>query len=272
VGRVARDPENWGFVPALFEAVLARLSTRRRVLFLSGDVHYAFTLGMGYWKLGPKWQPTSATRVVQLTASSFRAQRDDLAPLVAIDLAQQLGGLSSTQSRLGWHRGNVGTPQHDPPLLAVKNAFSPHLQLLLGEDPVVVSLDGVPTTTKFLRDPEWAWTTTLFPDTRPDTERLGDLHPPPFSKQSQIETARSVAERHLWQAQNAMPRSWQWWTNFTTIEFTAKPDGSLDLVRHRIYGADPQSAGPLMHNFIKAEIPLDVVEPPPKEPPQDTMP
>ncbi len=27
VGRVARDPENWGFVPALFEAVLARLST-----------------------------------------------------------------------------------------------------------------------------------------------------------------------------------------------------------------------------------------------------
>src|SRR5262249_15257737 len=116
VGRIALEPENWGFTRSLFEALLARLSTRRRVVFLSGDVHYAFTFQMAYWRLGPNWTPTSATRVVQLTASSFRAQRNDLSPIVAIDLAQQIGVLSSSQQRLGWSRGTVGTPQARPPL------------------------------------------------------------------------------------------------------------------------------------------------------------
>ena len=266
VGRVARDPENWGFVPSLFEAVLARLSTRRTVVFLSGDVHYAFTIKMAYWQLGPDWVPRKFTRVIQATASSFREQRDDLAPLVAMDLAQQLGGLSTSQQRLGWHRGPIGSPTGGPPLVPGENAFSPHLQLLLGEDPIVVSPAGVPETTKYLRDPEWAWQTELAADTRPDEERLGDLHPPPFSKASQLDMVRSVADRHLWQAQNAMPRGWQWWTNFTTIEFTADDEGRLDLLQHRIYGYDPQSDGPDMKAFIIAEIPIAVTETPPLKP------
>lgn len=268
VGRVARDPENWGFVPSIFEAVLARLSTRRRVVFFSGDVHYGFTLQMAYWRMGPNWTVTSATRVAQLTASSFRAQRDDLSPIVAMDLMQQLGALSSSQKRLGWNRGSVGSPQSKPPLLPGKNAFSPHLQLVLGEDPIVVSPDGIPATTVYQRDPDWAWQTALAPDQRPDTVRLGDQHPPPFSKTNQLEMVRSVGARHFWQSQNAMPRGWQWWTNFTTVEFIAKPDGKPGTLRHRIFGYDPQGTGPEMHAFVVAEIPLDVTEKPPEKPKQ----
>lgn len=265
VGRVARDPENWGFTPSLFEAVLARLSTRRRVLILSGDVHYGFTLCMAYWRLGPNWTPSSSTRIVQVTASSFRAQRDDLSPLVSIDLAQQLGALSSAQKRLGWTRGLSGTPQ-DRPLVAGQKPFSPHLNLLLGEDPIVVPPPAIPATTVYQRDPEWAWETSIAADERPDEERLTVLHPPPFTKTNQLEMVRSVGERHYWQSQNAMPRSWQWWTNFTTIEFVPKSDGKPDKVRHRIFGYDPQSTGPGMTNFIAAEIPLDVTEKPPEKP------
>ena len=178
VGRVARDPENWGFVPSLFEAVLARLSTRRRVVFLSGDVHYGFTMQMGYWVFDPAehdaWVPKSATRVVQLTASSFRAQRNDLAPLVAIDLAQQIGVTTSAQSRLGWHRGTIGSPTFGPPLLAVDDAFTPHLSSLLAEDPVVVPYEGIPASARFVRDPEWAWSTAAVSDQRC---RRGPLQP-----------------------------------------------------------------------------------------------
>ncbi|MBC7924821.1 MAG: hypothetical protein H7039_04120 [Bryobacteraceae bacterium] len=266
VGRVAHDPENWGFVPSLFEAVLARLSTRRRVVFLSGDVHYGFTLKMTYWRLGPNWQPTSATRVAQLTASSFRAQRDDLSPIVAIDLAQQLGALSSTQKRLGWNRGRVGTPEARTPLVPGQKPFGPHLQLLLEEDPIVVSPTGIPATTSYQRDPQWAWETALVVDQRPDTQRLSNLNPPPFSKTNQLEMVRSVGERHFWQAQNGMPRSWQWWTNFSTVEFAAGPDGKPEALRHRIFAFDPRTLTQDMYAFTVAEIPLKVSEKPPEKP------
>ena len=267
VGRVAKDPENWGFTPSLFEAVLARLSTRRRVVFFSGDVHYAFALQMAYWRLnGPEWTPRSTTRVVQLTSSSFRAQRDDLSPIVAIDLAQQLGELSSAQTRLGWTRGAVGTPQAKPPLTPGQNAFSPHLQLLLGEDPIVVPPQGIPATTTYQRDPEWAWQTTLAPDRRPEEERLAELHPPPFTKGLISVVARSVGDRHYWQSQNAMPRSWQWWRNFSAVEFIPKADGKPGSIRHRVFGHNPQSTGPLMTAFLVADIPLDVTELPPRKP------
>ncbi|MFZ4576513.1 MAG: hypothetical protein ACOYN0_19175, partial [Phycisphaerales bacterium] len=266
VGRVKRDPENWGFTPSLFEAMLARLSSRRRVLFLSGDVHYAFTLAMAYWKMGPNWAPGEATRFVQLTASSFRAQRDDLAPLVAIDLAQQLGELTSNIQRYGWKRGPVGSPTFDAPLVQGEQFFNSHLQLLLQEDPIVISPPAVPSDATYVRGPEWAYRTALVPDQRRDEQRLAVLHPPPFNGASEIDLVRSVAERHVWQSQNAMPRGWQWWTNFSVVEFTADADGRLATVRHRIFGYDPQGLEPVMTPFIEAEAPLDVTEPPPLPP------
>jgi hypothetical protein len=271
VGRVARDPENWGFVPSLFEAVLARLSTRRRVVFLSGDVHYGFTMQMGYWVLDPGWVPRTATRVVQLTASSFRAQRDDLAPLVAIDLAQQIGVATSAQTRLGWHRGVTGSTTAPPPLVAGADSFTPHLQSLLTEDPIVVSYEGIPATARFVREPEWAWSTAAVADQRSDEDRFSQVDPPPpFSPGTEADLVRSVGERHFWASQLAMPRNWQWWTNFTTIGFTRRAtDGKLDTLQHRIYGFDPQDTNPLMHAYIVADVPLDVVEAPPAPPTPD---
>ncbi len=267
VGRVARDPENWGFVPALFEAVLARLSTRRRVAFLSGDVHYGFTMQMGYWVLDPDWVPRSTTRLIQLTASSFRAQRDDLSPLVAIDLAQQIGVATSAQTRLGWHRGIAGSPTATPPLSAGADPFTPHLQLLLGEDPVVVPYEGIPATATFHRDPEWAWSTAAVPDQRPDDERFTSVPPPPpFAESSELDLLRSVGERHFWASQVGMPRNWQWWTNFTTVSFLRGPDGTATTLQHRIYGFDQQDTNPLMHVYIVADVPLDVTEAPPAKP------
>jgi hypothetical protein len=237
------------------------------VLFLSGDVHYAFTLSMAYWKMGPNWAPGEATRFVQLTASSFRAQREDLTPLVAIDLAQQLGELSSELHRYGWKRGPVGSPTFDPPVVQGEEFFNSHLQLLLLEDPIVISPQAVPRDATYVRGPEWAYETALVKDGRRDEDRLAVLHPPPFNGASEIDLVRSVAERHVWQSQNAMPRGWQWWTNFSVVEFTATPDGKLATVRHRIFGYDPQGLEPVMTAFIEAEVPLDVTEPPPLPPP-----
>ena len=127
------------------------------VVFLSGDVHYGFTIKMGYWLLGKDWVPRTATRVIQPTASSFREQRDDLAPLIAIDLAQQLGGLATSQPRLGWHRG-LPAPRRRAAAPGGLQVLQPAPPAAPGtEDPIVVSSAGIPATDEFLRDPEWAW-------------------------------------------------------------------------------------------------------------------
>ena len=49
----------------------------------------------------------------------------------------------------------------------------------------------------------------------------------------------------------------QWWTNFTTIEFTAGARETRHIAA-RIYGFDPQGDGPDMKPYIIAEIPIAV--------------
>ncbi|MEZ4400723.1 MAG: hypothetical protein R3B06_11930 [Kofleriaceae bacterium] len=71
-GRVTEDPEHWGMVPRTFERLLARLSARRRVVFLSGDVHYGCSHAMTYWRRDGASYAT--TRFVQFTSSGFRTR------------------------------------------------------------------------------------------------------------------------------------------------------------------------------------------------------
>jgi hypothetical protein len=266
VGRVKHDPEPWGFEPSLFEAVLARLASRRRVVFLSGDVHYSFTLKMSYYRnLDSSWNEGEKTRFIQLTSSSFR-QLEAPAPIAVVDLIQQFGGAAAKQQRWGWHRGAVGTSAHDPPLVAGPNPFGTHLDLLLAEDPIVVSPGAVPDQTKIIRIADWAWVTEAVGDVRPDEDRLATLHPPRFSNQSQIDTLRTVGERHFWQAQNAMPRNWHWWTNFTTVEF-GRDTHNQDVLRHKVWAYDPLGTEPTVQPFLLAEVALAVADHPPRPPP-----
>src|SRR5262249_2968869 len=73
LGRATKDPEPWAFVPRTFEALLAHLRNRKRVVFLSGDVHYSCTLKMAYWT--GTGDATQRTRFVQLTSSAFLNQQ-----------------------------------------------------------------------------------------------------------------------------------------------------------------------------------------------------
>ena len=53
----------------------------------------------------------------------------------------------------------------------------------------------------------------------------------------------------------------------TTVGFTKRVDnGKLDTLRHSIYGFDPDDDEPLMHEYIVADVPMDVTESPPPKP------
>jgi hypothetical protein len=72
-----RDAEAWGLQPRTFHRLLGRLARRPRVLVLSGDVHYGFTITAGLWASQPYGEPTPLATpargaLAQLNSSSLR--------------------------------------------------------------------------------------------------------------------------------------------------------------------------------------------------------
>lgn len=82
------DNEPWAGNHAAHQDLLRRLSKFERVIVLSGDVHYAFTRHMAYFR-DDDASPRRA-RVVQLTASAFKNQTEGTK---AISLAAKGGDL-----------------------------------------------------------------------------------------------------------------------------------------------------------------------------------
>lgn len=262
-GRVEHDPEPWGFRPTLFEAVLARLNSRNRVIFYSGDVHYSFASHMNYWTLDSSTGAVkSATRFVQLTASSFRAQQPKVASVFALDLLQQLGAVASKTSRQGWHRGTAGSASFQPPIQPGATPFNQHVTQSLLDDPIVVSPDGLPADTKYIRKPEWVWEMALEGDERSDSERFPTNPPPDFTNAEHGAMVQSVARRHAWEARYAMARKWFWWTNFTFVAFQPDENGDAGTLQYQVYSFDPEGREPAAQPFLTALIDLKVKQMP----------
>jgi hypothetical protein len=235
VGRLNKDPEPFGFSPRLFELVLARLANRRRVVIVSGDVHYSTTLAMSYWRLAgtPSGAP-EATRFVQLISSSFRNPRNQgNMEIFTMDLVQVLGGLSSNQARFGWKQPDAGTEI----IPGGADALNFRVRRQLKEDPVLIAPESIPDGTA-IRPPEWAWRMEMPADLRPDATRLDGLTPPnaPAPGAAPVATLIDLARRHRWMSQNVPPRRWMWWTNVGVVEFDGADDARL--VRHRLYAWD----------------------------------
>ena len=275
IGREAKDPEPWGFVPRAFEALLGRLSNRRRVIFLSGDVHYSCTLGMSYWS-GPPPMP-ARTRFVQLTSSAFFNQEPITeVEYFSMDLSQQIGGaLSDKVERMGWVKGATGSPtaanpvEPPPPDESGHSVdFSARVKHLLTIDPILLPPQALPPDTTQVRDPDWSWRFGLVHDDRPDDQRLAALLPPPLRPPSDGISlmVQSASDRHRWQAENAPTRSWLWFANFCVVDFVE--NGGTPSVRHSLYCYDLGGALDTARPYTVMQVPLDVPadEDPPKVP------
>ena len=75
IGMFEKDQEAWSFSGRGFGKLLSFLSAFKRVLILSGDVHYAFTADVKLWrKTGP--DQYHLTRIVQSTSSALKHSTD----------------------------------------------------------------------------------------------------------------------------------------------------------------------------------------------------
>jgi hypothetical protein len=274
IGREGKDPEPWGYVPRAFEALLARLRNRRRVIFLSGDVHYSCTLSMSYWA-GPPPMP-QRTRFVQLTSSAFLNQQPiTRVEYFSMELAQQVGGaLSDDIERMAWVKGMTGSstaadPVEPPPPDESGQSvdFNARVKHLLTVDPILLPPRALPPHTRQVRDPDWSWRFGLQHDERPDDERLAGLPLPPLLPATAgiPAMAQSASDRHRWQPEHAPARSWVWFANFGVVDFL---DGATPSVRHSLYCYDLGGLVETARPYTVVEVPLDVPadEQPPRAP------
>jgi hypothetical protein len=170
------DIEAWPFNPPAFEALLARLESYRRVVILSGDVHFGYSASISYWK--KEDQEDHPARIVQFTSSGLKnAWDDDMRGLIrSFSLFQRLIKARARIELLGWHQAPddvskiLKLPADDIPV--------PTLLARTRLSPVLIPTTGWPEgTSSFDEDednnhkrPDWSWRCVLLSDTRTDDE------------------------------------------------------------------------------------------------------
>jgi hypothetical protein len=167
-GLESLDYEGWGARPANTARVLDRLATYKRVMILSGDVHFAVTLGLQFWRRGQGL----VSVIGQFTSSALQyiTFPEVVVPLVGQGWANALIGRGYPFDVFVW-----SDPAHDPvsfptlPSRGVRRRMLQRPVLLAGSYLPVDALEAIP--------PDFVWSVQLLSDTRPDGERPEPVRP-----------------------------------------------------------------------------------------------
>ena len=253
--------EAWAFDAFTFEHLLERLEPYRRVVILSGDVHYSSGTVMSYWK-GNATQPA---RFAQFTSSGFKNVMPPMITFVdpALGLAQQLIRLKLGIERIAWKE--VADDLVLFPTGKSIEDLKPVMKSRLRTVPVMVPPWGWPDdndpahpfdvakTTRLnpARPPDWRWRVAALlddreehddqrpDDTRPASVSLLDLEPEVETKLADPSTVfegyQSVAARHQ-HALNRLRNARQilFRANVGRVRFERPADGALNAIHEVI--------------------------------------
>lgn len=151
------DAEAWALNFAAFESFLSRIEKYKRVVLLSGDVHFGLTTVMDYFKGANK------TRIIQLVSSAIKNETNTLGNhhILASGRLQQLqSNAYFPAEKLGWLNKTV----------TVTGTISPRNEMRLHKNPVVLSPQGWFPGATAQPAPDWSWRLNILSDTRPDTD------------------------------------------------------------------------------------------------------
>jgi hypothetical protein len=158
--------EAWAFDAKTLEALLERLEPYRRVVLLSGDVHYSASDAMNYFKKGV----AEPARFVQFTSSGLKNVMPSYITTVDRSLApaQRLVRAGIGAERLGWKSKPV-QPVLLPPGKAERD-IPRALRARLRREPVMVPTSGWPAGSGVnpAEPPDWSWHVSPLFDLRPD--------------------------------------------------------------------------------------------------------
>lgn len=154
------EGESWGLEEKNLEKLLKNLATYKKVIILSGDVHFSYTMTLDYWKD----DDPEPSRIVQLTISPSRHQWAKMvhALMRTSALTNQVAEAAMPAERLAWYDGD------DAPNPA---GLHPGMKAKRERSPALFPAYGWPPNTQMPTTPDWRWRMNLVVDQRAETER-----------------------------------------------------------------------------------------------------
>ena len=194
VGVEKYDAEGWSSNDLAREDLLKRLATYPRVVILSGDVHFACSVTLDYYKKGV----TAPSRIVQLTSSPARNQFKAVVKLLLRQSAMlQRVETEFSTSRLAWTGPST--------LVVPPGQFvSPGRRSRMKRSPALLPAEGWPAATAFPSDqpPDWRWRLTVQRDPRSESALPTALRQQLFpaadelSEPNALPAYRNIVTRH----------------------------------------------------------------------------
>ena len=266
--------EAWAFDAQTFEHLMKRLEPYRRVVILSGDVHYSSGTQMSYWR-GNQTEPA---RFAQFTSSGFKNVMPAFITFVdrSVGFAQQLVRANLGTERFGWDRPEDGLVIFPPG--RTERDLLPVMRSRLSASPVMLPSWGWPDdnegdgndpalTTRLnpAKPPDWRWRVKPLIDQtrnlrRPAGIQILDLDEADVDAKlnnpaTLIEGYHMIAARHqhaLGRLRNA--RQILFCGNVGRVRFEQHVDGRLDVI-HEVFTAfndpdRPATADPKPEPFL----------------------
>ena len=224
--------ESWAYAPESFEALLAFLEPYKRVAILSGDLHYASTQGMTYWKKQavPPAQPEPPARYAQLISSAIKTefQPGVVAASRVLGFAQKV-----YRDRIGIERLIYTEPDPSPVRLPGGATIPRVLRRRLKGRPALLPVEGWPAGTVETRPFDAAWRVEIIFDDRKNADRPEPARAVPFDPAAPtadvpttIDGYRKVAARQMRQLDQAnFRRQIVYAGNIAQIRFTRDEQG-----------------------------------------------
>jgi hypothetical protein len=225
--------EAWTFDPVSQEELLKRLAPFKKIIFLSGDVHYASSQRLAYWTKG---NAKATACFAQLTSSGFRNIMPSYIRNASQHFlnAQKLIRQNLRAERLGWfnHKINPG-----PLKLPVKSKSS-FLFDKLKKSPVIIPVNGWPEGTGIGREPDWSWRIENIVDSRKESERPSATRVDTSEETDDVmKNLQKIAVRHIAQAKKVnYTRQILFKSNLGLVSFEKPQDGALHVL-HALYAA-----------------------------------
>jgi hypothetical protein len=162
-GFMEYDMESWSLSPVHFEALLKKLQPMKKVVILSGDVHYAYSSEMDYWKKGV----SEPSRIIELCSSAIKNQWPAVMKRVLSTGTGQklLHDVLYPLERVAWEDDLTITGEINPP---AGEAIPGTYRSLMKVSPVLLPTTGWPSGTTVGVPPDWSWRMNLVKDVRPD--------------------------------------------------------------------------------------------------------
>jgi hypothetical protein len=245
-GALDHDPEPWSYHEDIFEELLARLASYERVIFLSGDVHYACSVKLDYWRYPASQDGNGSanpngnavapkhTRFIQLTSSAFKNFIGETANILSHSgsLSRITQTLALPQERMVWDKAGRDVPIIPP----AGKEFNLLVKKRLQQNLALIPVAALPEGTKQQYNPSRVWRLNPVQDGRGDGQRyqgIEDIVPAfkPLLTEGEfnIDFVDGVVRRHFWHSVHGTSRNVTFLSNVGQIAVKSE-ENSLSVV------------------------------------------